>query len=450
MEILIALVIIALVGVGIVALGSLLFKKRDTDSSTKSSSVNKQHIIREANKKLAHNPHNAQALTDLSTLYFEEQSWDKAFTLYELMANIASIVPEISASQAALRMGICALKLERYPEAIKAFLLARQSMQENFEINFYLGQALYYSKEYEKAATALKKALVFDPNHPETNLLLGNSLYNTKKFRDAITFLKKALDLQPDNKEILFLMGVCLMETNNMPQAHKIFSHLRPHPEFGARSSLNAGLLNMRGGKFESAIQDFGIGLKHQDTPPEVLVQLHYNLAQCYLKLKNISNAVASLKRVDNIAPAYKDTANLIRHYQELNQNSNLQIFLISNNSDFVSLCRRFVVKYYTGATVNITDISVKADYTEILTEINTSKWEDDVLFRFYRSGGAVGELFIRDFHAKIKDAKVGRGVCVCGGSFSQDARNYAECRPIELVDKTALNKILQKIDMNK
>ena len=69
---------------------------------------------------------------------------------------------------------------------------------------------------------------------------------------------------------------------------------------------------------------------------------------------------------------------------------------MISGNSDFIALCRKIVSIYFGKAYVKVLDINAMADCTEVQTEIETAKWEDSVLFRFYRTTGAVGELFVR------------------------------------------------------
>ncbi|MBO4546889.1 MAG: restriction endonuclease, partial [Treponema sp.] len=59
-----------------------------------------------------------------------------------------------------------------------------------------------------------------------------------------------------------------------------------------------------------------------------------------------------------------------------------------------------------------------------------------------------VGELFVRDFHAKIKDKKVDRGYCVTPGTFSEEAHKYVEGRPIDLIEKTQLMALLKKVTL--
>jgi len=82
-----------------------------------------------------------------------------------------------------------------------------------------------------------------------------------------------------------------------------------------------------------------------------------------------------------------------------------------------------------------------------ITTDIETDKWEDTVFFRFYRTTSSVGELFIREFHAKIRDEKAGRGICVTAGTFSDESKKFIEGRPIDLIEKDMLVKMLTSIE---
>ena len=68
-------------------------------------------------------------------------------------------------------------------------------------------------------------------------------------------------------------------------------------------------------------------------------------------------------------------------------------------------------------------------------------------MFRFYRTTGATGEFFLRDFHSKIKDEKAGRGICFTAGTYTDEARTFVEGRPIDLVEKSQLSKILSTVE---
>ena len=407
----------------------------------------RQNIIKDATRKLAQNPHNPDGLIPLANLYYQDQLWEKAYPLYETMLNIAVAHPEINLAQAALRQGICALKVGKTEEAFKGLLQARKINPDNFETNFYLGQALINNKEYDKAIPILRKALMINKEVPEIYKYLGLALYQNHNFKESLPYLKRGLDISPDDKELLFCMADAMKEAGSGDRAIKVFMHLRPDPEFGARACLAAGLIHQNAKQHDKAVQDFEIGLKHINAPIEILTQIRYRLAHSYLETSDIGHALVCLKDIQGTVPNYKDVPALIARYQELNQNSNLHTYLISNNSDFIALCRKIVSVYFGKAYVKVLDINAMADCTEVQTEIETAKWEDSVLFRFYRTTGSVGELFIRDFHARIKDLKSGRGICFTAGTFTEEARKYIEGRPIDLTDKAGLIKILNRID---
>ena len=75
-------------------------------------------IIRDATKRLSHDPRDPQGLIPLADLYFSEQLWEKAYPLYETMSNIAPAHKEIDPYIAASRLGICALNSNKLEEAI--------------------------------------------------------------------------------------------------------------------------------------------------------------------------------------------------------------------------------------------------------------------------------------------------------------------------------------------
>ena len=440
------ILIAVIVVVGFIAL-LMVFSGSKGKSGRGSRQKSRQVIIKDATRKLSQNPHNPDGLIPLANLYFQEQLWEKAYPLYETMLNIAVAHSEINLGQASLRQGICALKIGKNEEAFKGLLQARKINPDSFETNFYLGQAFINNKEVDKAIPLLRKALTINKEVPEIYKYLGIALYQNHNFKESLPYLKRALDITPDDKELLFSMADAMKEGGSGDRAIKVFMHLRPDPEFGARACLAAGIIHQNAKQHDKAVQDFEIGLKHINAPIEVITQIRYRLAHAYLETSDISHALICLRDIQSTVPNYKDVPALIARYQELNQNSNLHTYLISNNSDFIALCRKIVSVYFGKAYVKVLDINAMSDCTEVQTEIETAKWEDSVLFRFYRTTGAIGELFIRDFHARIKDLKSGRGICFTAGTFTEEARKYIEGRPIDLTDKAGLIKILNRID---
>lgn len=426
---------------------SLLSRKPGEKGARREKRKDRGTIIRDATRRLAANPRDPEGLSAMGNIHYQEQDWEKAYPIYEILVDLAPGNPKLDEFECSLRFGVSAIKTNRHQEAIKGFLLARKLKTNHFEVNYNLGYICYLQKDYEKAIPFLRQALVTDSENVLAQRYMGFSLHRTHRYRDALAYLKKAIDLQPDDKESLYAMAECLFESGAVDRSLKIFSHLRPDPVLGPQSALYSGIIHSQMNQHDKAVQDFEIGLKHESIPKDIANELMYKMAVTLIKTQDIGRGLSTLKDLQKLTPAYKDVPALIVRYQELNQNKNLQTYLMAVQSEFVTLCRKIVVQFYPGAKVKITDISVFADYTDIVAEIDTPKWSDIVVFRFFRSQGSVGELLLRDFHARIKDLKAGKGICMTAGQYSDESRRFTEGRPLDLFDKDHLNRILNAVD---
>lgn len=440
-------------GVIMIALVAVLtlFMGKNGGGSTKdkkTSNRNKAQIIKEANKKLAKNPHDPAGLIPLGDVYFSSQIWDKAYLIYNDLSKLDSKSGFVNLDECFLRLGISALQLGKNPEAVQALVSAYKINSVSFENNFYLGKAMFNQKLYEKSVPLFKKAILAKPESTGVYFLLAQSLYFAKKYRECLSFFKKALDEDPSNKEALFNMSDAMFQEGRGDRAIKIFMHLRADPVYGARSCLRAGIFHTKINDLNSAIQDYEIGLKHENEPSDIRVEIEYNLARCYFEKNQIAKGLALLKAIRNSVQNYKDVNSLINRYQELSQNNNLQIYISANSNDFVTLCRKFILTKYKNSNVKIQNIENDSLYTDILAEIFAATWQDVVLFRFFRTTGSVGEIYIREFHEHMNDVNAERGFCVSAGIFSEESKKYIEGRPIDLIEKTELTKILKQISI--
>lgn len=407
-------------------------------------------IIREANKRLSQNPKDPEALSDLADLHYREGDMEKAMKIYKILLEMCATNPDLDEFEISLRYGLTSLNMKVFDEAYKSLIVAKSIRPDIFEINYNLGYLEYTRKNYEKAAALLAQARTQEPEHALSLRYLGHSLFKLKKLKEARNYLSKAIDLEPNDKESIFVMGQCYHELGQLDQATNIFSHLRADPELGPNAALYAGTINLNTHNYPKAITDFELGLRHKVIKPEILVELKYRLASAYVKQQEIGNAVKYLKDIQLEYPNYKDVAMQIKKFSELSQNKNLKTYLMAPTSEFITLCRKLTSVIFPKAKVKIIDITVhKSEYVDILAEVYTRRWEDIVLFRFVRTNRVVGELLLRDFHARIKDLKAGRGFIASAGTYSEGAERFVEGRLIDLIEKDSLMKHLRKIEAN-
>ena len=447
-SILIAVIVALLLVVIMIGLKNIKKKEDVKDVSQKIQKKGKSAILKEAEKKLAHDPHNVSALEMVGDIYYSERNWDKVWGVYKTLYDISSAHPEVDIAKSTLRMGMAAYNLDKIEDAISSLMLSIKKNPEDFDVNLNLGRALMKTNTFDKAIYCFKKAKILQPENSEVNQLLGTALFKSQKYRDCLPFLKRVLDENPGDKEILYDMAVAMTECGMGDKALKIFMHLRPDPNFGAQACLEAGKMHERVKDYGNAVKDYEIALKLQDVPEQIMLQIKYRLANTCIAMNDITKALGYLRQIQATKPQYKDVDTLVSRYSELNQNKNLQTYLLAGTSDFVALCRKFIAAYYKDSFVKVEDVQVASESVEIICEIETPKWEARHMFRFYRTQNVIGDINVRDFHSKLRDSKCDNGMCITMGSFSESAHKYIDGRPVDLMEKEELVKILKRINM--
>lgn len=434
----------------VVVLGLIYFIASKSSSCKKNNGgkniKGRAALMKDAARRLNQNPKDIQGLLIMGDIHYQGQDWEKAYAAYSVLIDHIKSLESDKQFDIPLRYGICALKTNRMPEAKKGLLLAETRNPRHFDVNYTLGYVYYMEKDYERALPYFKKALIAQPDNFLATKYTGYTFQKLHKYNEALPPLKKALDVKPDDKEVVFAMGECFYDGGADDKCLKLLNHLRVDPVFGPRAALYTGMIRTKTNQLDRAIEDFQIGLKHQHIPMETSNELKYRLAQAFIKTQDIGKAIHLLKEIQTMNPGYKDVATLIMRYQELNQNRNLQTYLMSGQSEFVGLCRKIVARFYPKARVKILDISVLASYTDIVAEVDTSRFSDTVIFRFFRSQGTVGELLLRELHARLKEVKGGTGICMSAGTFTEEALRYADGRPLDLYDKTKLSTVLNSL----
>ncbi|UCF97429.1 MAG: tetratricopeptide repeat protein [Spirochaetaceae bacterium] len=442
-------VLIVLAAVGLLIMAAVLVFKRDRGSESRQRSHRRDRnlVLREATRRLAQDPRDVSALKDLAQITFEDQNFSNSYKYFRSLVSLCGANPEIDEFEVNLRLGQSAFKLNKAEEAHKHLMVARTLRPDEFEVNFNLGLLEYVQKNHHKASEYFKIAHSQRSDDVATNRYLGHCLYGLHSFNEAIEVLQRVLDFEPEDKKVQFLLGKSYFALKQNDLALKIFTRLRTDPDIGAIAALHSGTLNTNAKKFDTAIEDFDIGLRHENITQPVFLELKYRLAEANLKAGNLSEAVRLWKEISTLHPNYKNVADKISQYQEVNTNRFLQTFLLGVSSDFVTLCRRIATRYYSNSNTKLINISLrKGEYADILANVRTPQWEDQVLFRFIRSQGAIGELLLRDMYVHAKDIHANRAVCVAAGTFSEQAQEFVEARMIDLVDKDNLIRMLKKL----
>ena len=329
-------------------------QKKSANVQGKGRSKNNVAVIRDCTKKISKDPHNVEALKTLADIYYTDLNYERAFPLYQTLFKLMGVHVEIDQQVVSQRYGVCAFKLGKFDEAMAGFSKVLRLNPKDYEVNLYVGKIMLEKKDFEKSILCLKRAASIRPDSSEIYEPLGFALFEAKKYRESLMHLKKVLDENPENKQALFYFANAMEECSMSDKALKIFMHLRPDTKFGPESCVEAGRIHEKMGQYDKAVQDYEIALKLETISSETKVTVFYKLAQSYIAQHNIAKALYYLKQIQTVSPNYKDVNALVSRYQELNQNNNLQAYLMSGTSDFVVLCRKIVTGFYPDSFVKI------------------------------------------------------------------------------------------------
>ncbi|MBN2165072.1 MAG: tetratricopeptide repeat protein [Marinilabiliaceae bacterium] len=133
------------------------------------------------------------------------QNYEKAAQLYEEAAMEYEKKGTID-STCWLRAGICQLKLKNDQKAVTMFSKLESNNIITGELCYYMGDAYYGLKQFNKSESYLKKAIELDPNIAlNANKKLVLVSYNSKKFDNAINYANKSLKLDSTDTNTLYL-----------------------------------------------------------------------------------------------------------------------------------------------------------------------------------------------------------------------------------------------------
>ncbi|MCD4655478.1 tetratricopeptide repeat protein [bacterium] len=172
----------------------------------------------------------------LSQCYLKTKQNEKAL---KRLAIVLGHHPEHAPSQ--FLTGI--LKLKSSPEnSLPHFQEAVKTNSENGKYQYYYGSALMATKQYEKAAKAMKKAVELNPKNGKAQLDLGKILLISGKPAEAVSHLKIASEGKRDKALALYYLGLAQYKLKDFPDAVSTFEQAGQIKPTDAKIFYNLGL----------------------------------------------------------------------------------------------------------------------------------------------------------------------------------------------------------------
>ena len=350
-------------------------------------------------------------------------------------------IPEVS-----FRREIAGLfqRFNQPDEALKEYLLLLQKDPNTAEDYYQVGRLLESRNMAAKAVGYYRQAIQLQRGHSFAYLRLGLILYRAKSFDEAQPFLENALRFRSETYEAYYYIGLIQKERHDYAAALESFEWSTKSPEFKIKSLVERGTSYMEMNNPERAVSELerAIGLANDRSADEAL-RAHYLLAACYEGMRQIGRAIEHWEAVYTVKPGFRDVTEKLSQYQELRQDDIVKDFLTASQTDFRRMCEKAIAKM--GFTIqSMTD---ESDGVQVLAVEGKSNWRNTKaishLVRFVRTADFIDEATVRETQEEMKRQDIDRAVIVASSNFSRMAIDYAESRPINLLDKDELRKLL-------
>jgi tetratricopeptide (TPR) repeat protein len=338
-------------------------------------------------------------------------------------------------------------KFNQPEEALKEYLLLIKKEPGAAEHYLNAGRLLELRSNSPKTASFYQKAIELDGRNWKPYFYLGTLMIKEKKKGEAAAALEKSIKLNPENYAAHFHLGRLYKDGNDYPAALAAFEKAQKDQEYKIKALVE------RGGCFMS-MQDTGRAVAELERAIKLaegkenndILFARYFLSLCYEQSRNIDGAIQQWQKIYAKKPGFKDVAEKLGQYQDIQQNDALKDFMISRPDEFLELCKK--IASVSGLSVQNAQ-SIQDGCQILCVEEGDSRWKNarktTVLLRILRSPDVVDEPAVRSFYEEIKSANVARGVLVSSSTFSRAAGAFVENRPMELWNKDKLLGILQK-----
>ncbi|MCH5295612.1 MAG: tetratricopeptide repeat protein [Treponema sp.] len=407
-----------------------------------------QQAIKAAKSVTARNPRDYTAHYLLGKAYLADNKSELAFLEYKTVNENAVFNGDIPETEFRKKMAELYQKYNESENALKEYLLLTKLEPQNAENDYNVGKLYEQQGKAPLAMGFYQKALTVNKKHAKSWTAIGYLLYRSKQYGEAKKAIDTSIKLNPENYSNYYYLGKILKDNKDLSGACKALEKAQRDPAFRQKALIERGSCLMLAGQTDQAITEYENAIKasKNDSSQETLYA-RYFLASCYEKARKIDKAIEQWEIIFRKNKNFRDVTSKLNEYKELQNNDSIKEFLTSGNQQFMEMCKKIA-----KAGFNLE--SQKTEPTPygcqmIATEAKGDNWmnvrQQLYLLDFYRETEPLEENAVRRLADKLKAQGCNKGLIITSSEFARAAVQYAESRPLQLVAKDQLEKIMAK-----
>ena len=339
-------------------------------------------------------------------------------------------------------------KYNQMDAALREYLLLTKMDPHTADNFFKAGQIYEKQNKKELALAVYKKCLALDPKNAKAHASVGYILFQAKQLGEAKKELDLAIRLNPETYSCYYYLGKLLKEAKDYGAAVKAFDKAQRDNEFKQKALIERATCYMMANRLDNAQIDLqrAVELDKEGNNNDTLYA-RYFLAACFEKSRKIEKALEQWEIIYSKNRSFRDVANKLQEYKDLQANDSLKDYLTCSDQEFVEICKNLITK-----TMNLT--AQQAENTKygckiMATEAGSGDWMNmrkQVYYMcFYREPEPLEDAPVRATLDKAKAANCAKSYILASAGFTRPAIVFAENRPIELIGKDKLQKMLTK-----
>jgi tetratricopeptide (TPR) repeat protein len=443
------IVIVGIILAALILIGWFIFfapKRISTIEDMLKAGKTKQ-VIRLAKRILAKEPRSADAHYLLGLAFLQEKKPELGLMELKTVNQIGDFTGLCREIPFRKQIAELYAKFNQQEDALKEYLLLIKSLPTEADLYFRAGMLFEERGNPDRSLGYYSKAIQLDAGHAQAHYQLGLLLYKQKKPLEARKELEAAAKADPGNASISYYLGKLLKDGHDYAAALTAFEKALKDPQLRQKVLVERGACYMGMNNFDKAVPELERAVKaaSSESDPATLYG-RYFLALCYEKSRDMEKAITEWEKIYAKKPGFRDVAEKLSQYQEMRADDAIKDYLTSSREEFLRLCNEMArtlgveiqnVVELGGGTVQVTG------YDTDSKRLGTRKMPR--LLRFYRTAENLDESAVRATLEEMKKANAVRGLIVTSSTFTRKALDFAENRPVDLVNRERLQDLLKK-----
>ena len=407
-----------------------------------------QKAIKLSKQLLQKDPKNYMANYYLGKAYLKEGKKELAILEYKHVNENALFGEQLNELDFRKEFAELLLKFNQQNEALKNFILLTKLEPKNAENYFQAGWLYEQQNRYDLALGFMQKAATIDKKHAKAHAEIGLMLYRTKQFSEAKKEIDLAIKLSPDTYSSYYYLGKILKDAKDLQSAIKAFEKAQRDPDVKQKAIIEHGSCFMIAARYDSAMVDFqrAIDFDKNNEFAETLYA-RYFLAVCYEKSRKIDKAIEQWEEIYKRNKGFRDVSAKLSEYKDIQTNDNMKDYLTCSNEEFTLICKNAAVN---GLSLQVLSAEQKKWGCQITGIVKSDdSWmnvrKQVLLIRFFREPEPIDEKMVMQTIDDMKPLNSTKSYIFSSSGFSQQAKRFAENRPVELIEKQKLEAVLSK-----